>query len=171
MDTTADSFKLTCFGRLELPEEDPIFGTYWMPCSLDVGTAADIKHAIALAECYAHDPESRYIGASRRRLDPLRILVHDASNRLVLGGRVAPEGLMWSTPVASEDEATSVRNEVGELHSLSSSEAGWDNHSTAQGLWDRADVLETRLVDPCWRSDALAALHQHNHKTANDSTD
>lgn len=171
MATTTDRFKLTCSGRIELPDDDPVHGTYWMPYAFEIGTATDINDAIALAERRASDPEFRYLGFPRDRMEPSLIFVHDTLNRLVLGGRVVPTGMTWSMPVSSAEEEANVRQEVRGLKDLGSIEHGWDNYSTAQGLWDRAAVLETRLVDPCWRPDALAALHQHNHKAADNRTD
>ena len=49
-------FTVTCQGYVGYPEDDPIYGTYWMPSVLELGQRGLIEDAMALAlACVSED--------------------------------------------------------------------------------------------------------------------
>lgn len=150
---------VSCEGVLEYPEDDPIYGTYWMAAALDIGRCGLIEEAIALAAASVQadrfdlDDDSEALSFS-----PEYIEITDESHRLVLAGRVRGYKIDWCEPVLSNVEALEVRKQVGKLRSEASFEMGWDNFSTARALRKDARALAGRLVDAHWRNHARLAI-------------
>lgn len=87
------------------------------------------------------------------------VLIRDSLDRLVVTGEVHCGGrIRWCEPTASDAEAADVARQVDDLRGEASYEAGWDNHSTAERLRQRARVLAGRLVDPFWQAHARRAV-------------
>lgn len=158
MSHDAAQLAITSWGSVELPEDDPIFGTFWRAGSREEGRATGIVASIALAERRVSEADFRCVGLAKRRFEPRNIVLRDASHRLVLGGKVVGTAVDWCKPVASDEEAALVRQKADALKREGDLENGWDNYSTAQDLWAQAALIEARLVDPAWRAHTLAAL-------------
>lgn len=158
MSQDAARLTITSCGSVELPEDDPIFGTFWLAASRDEGRVTGLVAAIAHAERRVSEADFRCFGPAKRRFEPRRIVVLDASQRLVLGGKVVGDAIDWCMPVASDEEAARVREQADALKKEGGLEQGWDNYSTAQCLRARAALIEAQLVDPVWRAHTLAAL-------------
>lgn len=163
MSHDAARLTITSWGSVELPEDDPIFGTFWLAGSREEGCATGVVAAIAFAERRVSEADFRCFGPAKRRFEPRRIVVRDASQRLVLGGKVVGDAIEWCMPVASDEEAARVRQQADALNNDGELENGWDNYSTAQGLWAQAALVEARLVDPAWRTHTLATLQARSH--------
>ncbi|WP_269495636.1 hypothetical protein [Castellaniella sp. S9] len=145
-------FTITCQGNVEYPEDDPVYGSWWTPQTLVLGKCGLIEDAMSLANTRVLHHDFDLTDASNAlSFAPELIIVRDRGQRLVLAGQVRGDTVRWCIPVASDDETEQIVNEVAELRSEASYEAGWDNFSTAQGLRFRARVLEGRLVDRFWR--------------------
>ncbi len=152
-------FTVTCQGYVGYPEDDPIYGTYWMPSVLELGQRGLIEDAMALAlACVSEDEFDLNSDTDAVGFRPELILVRDSLDRLVLTGQVWGAGIRWSEPITSNEEAAAVANQVDDLSGEASYEAGWDNYSTAEGLRLRARVLAGRLVDPFWQAHARRAI-------------
>lgn len=158
MSHDAARLTITSWGSVELPEDDPSFGTFWLTGSREEGRVTGIVAAIALVERRVSEADFRCFGPAKRRFEPRRIVVRDVSERLVLGGKVVGDAIDWCMPVASDEEAARVRQQADALKNEGGVEHGWDNYSTAQGLWARAALIEAQLVDPVWRAHTLATL-------------
>lgn len=150
-------FRITCHGRSELPEDDPIYGTWWARSFIHLGGADQLTDAMLLAERYASERESCQ-PEGVLRFSPHRVLIQDPRMWLVVGGRFEDERIGWLAPVASVDETARVRTEIRRLRGEASFERGWDNYSTADSLDSHADLLELHLVDPTWRAPAALAV-------------
>lgn len=152
-------FTITCQGQVEYPEDDPTYGTYWVPSILELGERGLIEDAMALALACVSEHEFD-LNPDSDALDfrPELVLVRDSLNRLVLTGQVWGAGIRWSEPITSDEEAAAVAKQVDDLRGEASYEAGWDNYSTAEGLRLRARVLAGRLVDPFWQAHARRAV-------------
>lgn len=150
---------VTCQGYVEYVEDDPIYGTYWVPSILELGERGLIEDAMALALACVSEHEFD-LNPDSDALDfrPELVLVRDSLNRLVLTGQVWGAGIRWSEPITSDEEAAAVAKQVDDLRGEASYEACWDNYSTAEGLRLRARVLVGRLVDPFWQAHARRAV-------------
>lgn len=150
---------VSCEGEIEYPEDDPIYGTYWMGAALDLGRCGLIEEAMALAAA-AIQADRFDLGDDSEAISfsPEYIEIVDERRRLVLAGRVRGYKIDWCEPVLSNVEALQVRKKVGELRSEASFEMGWDNFSTARGLRKDARALGGRLVDACWRDHTRLAI-------------
>lgn len=154
-----DRLTVTCFGRIELPEDEWIYGTYWTGYSVDLVSCVSLSDAVSLTERRLMEPYLNLVHVREARgFSPERVLIRDFPRRLVLGGRVSFGGIEWCTPVSSDDEARQVQTAATELRVESGIESGWDNFCTARSLEGRAQLLEARLVDPIWRADATDLL-------------
>lgn len=148
-------FTVTCQGNVEYREDDPVYGCWWTPQTLVLGTCGLIEDAMSLANTRVSQHDFDLTDASDAlSFAPELIVIRDRDQRLVLAGQVRGDTVRWCIPVASDEEASQIVKEVAELRSEASYEAGWDNFSTAQGLRFRARVLEGRLVDRFWRHHA-----------------
>ncbi|RUF23428.1 hypothetical protein IPC1132_25780 [Pseudomonas aeruginosa] len=150
---------VTCQGYVEYVEDDPIYGTYWVPSIFELGERGLIEDAMALALACVSEHEFD-LNPDIDALDfrPELVLVRDSLNRLVLTGQVWGAGIRWSEPITSDEEAAAVAKQVDDLRGEASYEAGWDNYSSAEGLRLRARVLAGRLVDPFWQAHARCAV-------------
>lgn len=152
-------FTITCQGYIEYPEDDPIYGTWWTPHVLVLGEHGLIEEAMALAAaCVAKDEFDLNSDIDALGFRPELVLIRDALDRLVLTGHVKGERICWCKPVSSDEEVASIVQQVDDLRSEASYEAGWDNYSTAEGLRLRARVLAGRLIDPFWQKHARQAI-------------
>ncbi|ATE62399.1 hypothetical protein [Thauera sinica] len=152
-------FAITCQGRFEYLEDDPAYGTFWLPGTLNVGQCGLIEEAMTLIASLLWqdriDP-----GGDTDALDfvPELFIVRDRFDRLMLAGEAMSAHIKWCQPVASDQEAERVAKLTFELYDEASLEAGWDNFSTAERLSLRARVLEGRLVDRSWRAHTRDAI-------------
>lgn len=162
--STMNQLSVDCFGRIELPEDEPVYGTYWTRYAVSLGVCANLVDAMKLAERRMLRRHVSLIDvALARAFAPERILIRDSLHRVALGGEVIGKTIEWCNPVTSDDEASSVRRAAANLRVESAIESGWDNYSTARGLDHRAELLEARLVDPIWRVEAANALQLRSH--------
>lgn len=151
---------VSCQGYIEYPEDDPIFGTWWTAHVAELGQRGLIEDAMALAaEWLSQDDYDLSSAIDALSFRPELVLVRDSLDRLVLTGEVGSGGsVRWCEPITSEEEAAAVVKQVDDLRDEASYEAGWDNHSTAEGLRLRARVLAGRLVNPFWQAHAREAV-------------
>ncbi|GAJ29303.1 hypothetical protein [Acidomonas methanolica] len=158
-DIFASQFIIECQGLLELPEDEPVHGTWWTSATLTLGESGLIQDAVALARQCVENHDF-VLDRSSDELDfrPQLIHVHDRRDRLVLAGSAAGSAIAWCVPVGSDEEAAAVATEACTVQAEGSVEYGWDNYETARSLWLRADSLRGRLVDPYWRAHARNAL-------------
>ena len=156
---TEHKLSVVCYGRTELPEDDPVYGTYRTRGVVHLGVCVNLDSAITLAERSIALPPLTLI-RSRRVLDfaPERIIIRDSKSRLVLAGEITRTYLVWLPPITSDDETYIIRAAAGRLHDEASFERGWDNYSTAEGLERRAEFLEGHLVDPVWQTEVANSL-------------
>lgn len=153
---------LICEGEVEYPEDDSIYGTYWLQTSRDLGEYTSIEEAISAASRILTTGSFDLDDSEALSFAPSLFLVRDRDQRLVLAGHVLSNGIRWCEPVASNDEVVRVHAEVSQTNAEAAFEAGWDNHSTARMLRFRARVLEGHLVDEVWRARARHALTATN---------
>ena len=151
-----DRLTIECFGRIELPEDEWIYGTYWKSYSVVLGVCTNLRDAVTLAERGVTEPYQNLVDVPEARgFSPHFIIIRDACNRLALGGEVR-RPIDWYMPVASDEEARHVEKAAAELHGEAGIEVGWDNYCTAERLRREAQKLEARLVDPIWRAEAAS---------------
>jgi hypothetical protein len=152
-------FNITCEGKIEYPEDDPVYGTYWAPRTLGLGRHGLIECAMRAARSRM---SQRDFGLASQchalSFSPELVFIRDCQRRLVLAGQAWAGGVRWCMPVASDDEAAGILKQAGELRREASCEASWDNFETAKRLRLSARVLEGQLVDRIWRSHALKAV-------------
>ena len=89
---------------------------------------------------------------------PQLLTILDPDERLVLGGVASDGAVAWCHPVTSPPEARAVVTEASQLRAQAGRAADWQEPDLAQRLRHRADLLESRLVDPLWRAFAAKAL-------------
>lgn len=153
-------FTVICHGEIEYPEDDPVYGIWWTPHTLELDQCGLIEDAMSLADVHVsqHDFDLSD-GIEALDFSPELVFIHDKNERLVLAGQASSSGIEWCPPVMSDDEVRRAINEVEDLRSEASYEADWDNFSTAKHLRLRALVLEGRLVDRLWREHASKVIH------------
>ena len=89
---------------------------------------------------------------------PQLLAILDRDERLVLAGAASDGAVAWCHPVTSATEARAVVTEASQLRAQAGRAADWQEPDLAQRLRHRADLLESRLVDPLWRAFAAKAL-------------
>ena len=164
-------FSVEADGRVEYPQDDPRYGTYFSDGTITLGRAWTIAEAMEIAASAWLDASWNPREAGRdyydselgRDMGPVsfsaqNILIRDEKNRLVLGGDAM--SLQWFPHVSDREEIASNKAEVDCLMAEGARESGWDNFDTARGLWAKAARLELKIVDPVWRGhpDVMAAL-------------
>lgn len=149
---------LCCEGRVRYPEDNPIYGTYWLGSALRLGEYHRIEDAIAAASLILSNDSFAIDDGEALGFSPDLFVIRDQVRRLVLVGHVWGLGIRWCEPVSSDDEVVRVRAEVDQTCREASFEAGWDNHETARQLRLRATVLKGHLVHVAWRQRARNAL-------------
>ncbi|SMH27933.1 hypothetical protein [Mesorhizobium australicum] len=152
--------RVDCLGEIEYPEDDPIYGSYTVPHTVELAQCASLAEAIACVERLARQDEIATGEDGALGFLPRLFIVRDGEHCLVLAGEPWRRSVRWCEPVASDGEARLIVEKASKLRGEASFEAGWDNHSTARSLRFRASALEGRLVDPSWRQAARAALFQ-----------
>jgi hypothetical protein len=159
--STHHKLAVTCFGRIELPQDDPVLGTYWQKHATELGVCADLHTAITLAEhAIAQPPLTLIRPAMACDFAPERITIRDAALRLVLAGEIRRAYLVWLPPITSDDETYTIRAAARRLRDDAAFQHGCDNYSTAEGLERRAQFLEGHLVDPVWQTEVTHILKQ-----------
>lgn len=154
-------FFVTCEGQIELPQDDPVYGTYWLDSTRTLGECGLIEEAIALAETCVEQHNFDLSDEYEEHVlsfSPELIRVIDDRGRRVLAGEIWGSGIRWCPPVSSSAEADEVSSQAAKLNSEASFERGWDNYCTAKGLELKARILRGRLVHRIWRDHAKAAL-------------
>ncbi|MDF8361303.1 hypothetical protein [Achromobacter anxifer] len=161
-------FSISCQGRIEYLEDDPIYGTWWSPETLTIGEHGLIEAAMELAtRCVVDRAFDLDDIEDALSFSPEIVLIHDTMNRLVLAGEPRGLGIRWCKPVASEQDVSDLNEQIHELHREAHREAGWDNHCTAKRLSLQAQVLAGRFVDPFWRPHARRAIQSVSEVQAN----
>src|SRR3546814_5754994 len=77
-------FTITCQGNVEYPEDDPIYGSWWTPCTLVLGECGLIEDAMSLANARVSHHDFDFSDAIEA-LDfaPELIIIRDRDGRLV----------------------------------------------------------------------------------------
>lgn len=149
---------LSCEGRVQYPEDNPIYGTYWLGSARHLGEHHRIEDAIAAAARILANRTFSINDGEALGFSPDLFVIRDQVRRLVLVGHVWGLGIKWCAPVSSDDEVARIQAEVDQTCREASFEAGWDNHETARQLRLRASVLKGHLIDVAWRERARNAL-------------
>lgn len=149
---------LSCEGRVQYPEDNPIYGTYWLASALRLGEHHRIEDAIAAASRILANHAFAIKDGEALGFSPDLFVIRDQVRRLVLTGHVWGLGIKWCEPVSSDGEVARVRAEIDQTCREASFEAGWDNYETARQLRLRASVLKGHLIDMAWRERARNAL-------------
>lgn len=89
---------------------------------------------------------------------PQLLAILDRDERLVLAGAASDHAVAWCHPVTSAVEARGVVTEASQLRAQAGRAAAWGEPDLAQRLRHRADLLDSRLVDPLWRAFAAREL-------------
>ena len=89
---------------------------------------------------------------------PQLLAILDRDERLVLAAAASAGAVAWCHPVTSPPEARAVVTEASRLRAQAGRAADWQEAGLAQRLRHRADLLDSRLVDPLWRAFAAQAL-------------
>lgn len=153
-------FSIVCQGKVEYPEDDPVYGTWWTPHTLPLGQHGLIEATMALASrrVARHEFDLGSLELDALDFQGERVLILDARERRVLAGQVEDRRIRWCDPVGSDKEAADVARQIGELRDEAADEARWDNVHTAEALWLKARVLDGRQVDAFWREHARQAV-------------
>ncbi|WP_262947506.1 hypothetical protein [Xenorhabdus indica] len=81
---------------------------------------------------------------------PLTVMIYDAGDRKVLGGRFYDE-IVWAQPVTLASERLSLEKRQQQLCQSAVLEQGWQNTQTARALWHEAHLLSLHGVSPCYQ--------------------
>jgi hypothetical protein len=154
-------FSVEVDGRIEYPEDDPIFGTYWQDGSICLGRAWTVAEAMDLAASAwlkdEWDPREEgqdyYDRDFGRDMGPLRFnpqtfVICDENHRRVLTGDV--DSMTWHAHVTDPAELVRINAEQEALYTEAAIEGGWDNYETARQLRAKAGKLGAPIVDSAW---------------------
>ncbi|WP_255523196.1 hypothetical protein [Xenorhabdus sp. PB62.4] len=78
---------------------------------------------------------------------PLTVMIYDARDRKVLGGRFYDE-IVWAQPVTLASERLSLEKQQQQLCQSAVLEQGWQNTQAARVLWHEAHLLSLHVVSP-----------------------
>lgn len=160
-------------GRMEYPEDDPLYGTYTIQTTMQLTKSDSITEAVnAVAEAHKNndwnirDPKRDYYDEDfGRDMGPIRfypnaVEIVDKDNVRVMAGHFK-SGLTWETP-ATDQEITRIQEQIHSLKEESSFQRGWDNHETGRKLTEQAQRLETKLTGSDYRDnqEVLAVLEK-----------
>ncbi|WP_262947099.1 hypothetical protein [Xenorhabdus indica] len=81
---------------------------------------------------------------------PLTVMIYDAGDRKVLGGRFYDE-IVWAQPVTRASERLSLEKRQQQLCQSAVLEQGWQNTQAARALWHKAHLLSLHAVSPCYQ--------------------
>lgn len=168
-------FKVKVNGRLELPEDDPNYHSYFKDASLKFPDAGSITEAVNSVRS-AHDnndwkfrdPQRDYFDSELGRdmgplsFEPNVVEIFDKENVKVLSGHFQ-SGLTWESP-ATEREIKDIDKKVSALRTESIEQRGWDNHATGRRLDTEADRLQTRVTNLKYRNNAEVLTVLENQK-------
>ncbi|QTL39097.1 hypothetical protein ACNFJN_15665 [Xenorhabdus budapestensis] len=158
-DVFQSQFTVLVDGDAECPEDDPNYGTYYSKKTLTVCKTSTLTDAVQKLKVLIeednwafrdedvdyYDPDfGRDMGPIS--FNPRRVTIYDRYNRRVLGGYITPK-IIWARSVTRKDELVALEKERQRLRDESSYERGWDNYSTAQYLWTKADSLLLHVTD------------------------
>ncbi|SFN39790.1 hypothetical protein [Xenorhabdus japonica] len=90
----------------------------------------------------------------RRAFFPLTVMIYDAKDNKVLGGRFYDE-IVWAQPVTVTSERLSLEQKQLRLCQLATFELSWQNAEAARVLWHEANLLSLHVVSPDY---------QHHHE-------
>ncbi|BET95955.1 hypothetical protein [Xenorhabdus taiwanensis] len=85
---------------------------------------------------------------------PLIVMIYDAQDNNVLGGRIDDE-IIWAQPVTVTSERLSLAQKQQRLCQSATFELSWQNAEAARALWHQANLLSLRVVAP---------RYQHHHE-------
>ncbi|WP_052118552.1 hypothetical protein [Erwinia oleae] len=152
-------FEIRVTGMTEYPEDDPIYGTYYLEETLTVCEFSTISGAVEkLVLLYETDSwpirdegEDYYdsdLGhdCGPRSFSPRFAQVYDRQNRRVLCGDFS-RGLVWFKPLTTPQDIATLQAKQCSLREEAAFESGWDNYSTARDLRAQATRLEMYLTD------------------------
>lgn len=174
-------FSVDVEGRSEYPEDDPIYGTYWLDSVMHLGRAWTVAEAMEIAAAawleYKWDPrqddEDYYDSDFGRDMGPVSFsprmfIIHDDDRRRVLTGDA--KEMTWHVHETGSAEIARIAAEQQALRQEASIESGWDNFETARQLRERAEKTGAPVVDAVWQGHpdvnaALAAFVRPERKT------
>ncbi|AYA39375.1 hypothetical protein HZS38_01510 [Xenorhabdus nematophila] len=76
---------------------------------------------------------------------PLTVMIFDAQDRKVLGGRFDEE-IIWAQPVTLTSERLSLEQQQQRLCQAAMLEQSWQNTPAARALWHKAHLLSLHMV-------------------------
>ncbi|CDM88515.1 hypothetical protein [Xenorhabdus bovienii] len=89
-------------------------------------------------------------GQCERAFFPLTVMIVDAQDRKVLGGRFDDE-IVWAQPVTLTSERLSLKRQQQRLCQAAMLEQSWQNASAARALWHQAHLLSLHGVSSCYQ--------------------
>ncbi|MCP9268239.1 hypothetical protein M5U04_09020 [Xenorhabdus sp. XENO-1] len=81
----------------------------------------------------------------RRAFFPLTVMIYDAKDNKVLGGRFYDE-IVWAQPVTVTSERLSLEQKQWRLCQSATFELSWQNAEAARVLWHEANLLSLHVV-------------------------
>ncbi|PHM51238.1 hypothetical protein [Xenorhabdus sp. KK7.4] len=90
----------------------------------------------------------------RRAFFPLTVMIYDAKDNKVLGGRFYDE-IVWAQPITVTSERLSLVQKQQRLCQSATFELSWQNAGAARVLWHEANLLSLHVVSP---------RYQHHHE-------
>lgn len=174
-------FSVDVEGRTEYPEDDPIYGTYWLDSVMHLGRAWTVAEAMEIAAAAwledkwdpRQEDEDYYDSDFGRDMGPVSFsprmfTIHDDERRSVLAGDA--RNMTWYAHETDPAEIARIAAEQQALRQEASMESGWDNFETARQLRERAEKTGALVVDAFWQGHpnvnaALAAFVRPERKT------
>lgn len=86
-------------------------------------------------------------GESRCAFFPLTVMIYDAKDNKVLGGRFDDE-IVWAQPVTVTSELLSLERRQQQLCHAATAELSWNDPQAARVLWQKANWLSLHIISP-----------------------
>ncbi|WP_426576205.1 hypothetical protein ACP179_16985 [Xenorhabdus stockiae] len=86
-------------------------------------------------------------GQYRRAFFPLTVMIYDAKDNSVLGGRFYDE-IVWAQPVTLTSERLSLERKQQQLCQAATVELSWQDPQAAHVLWQEANLLSLHMISP-----------------------
>lgn len=153
--TYATAIELEGAAELPMYDEHPWVATYFSPRTLRLAlpglTTLGVRRTVTAAFLLHHARKQWHARIGRRSRMDNRFVILDEFNRPVMIGELQRKvvghrrgrtrfSVQWM-PAADASEVHNLKERAKERDDLGSFEAGWDNFSTAEGLWKQASDL------------------------------
>ncbi|MGK0707076.1 Hok/Gef family protein, partial [Yokenella regensburgei] len=169
-------FGIEVSGRVEYPEDDAMYGTYFCDGAVSLGRADTLAQAIQrVKDAWISDdwnlraPERDYYDRDLGHdcgpvsFRPVTITISDLKGNIVLTGDA--KELEWHHHITCQADINKIQDQQKALREEAAYENGWDNHETARQLRGKAEHLNAGIVSEAWRGhpDVTAAINAFVH--------